>query len=89
MDNFYTGLALMAWLWAQKIQACGTLKSKRRGIPTLETVTKASPRDTYDWTCLQNHPMHAVVGFWKDNKLVRFITTIHGHERAEHTRMQK
>ena len=88
MDNFYSSLTLFAALWALKIQACGTLRDKRKGLPEMD-VTKKSAHDSYDWACLQNHAMHAVVGYWKDNKLTRFLTTIHNQDRHDHTRKRR
>lgn len=79
MDNFYTSMTLLLWLWQRKVQACGTLR-KRKGNPVLN-VDKKSPKDSYDYKYEQVHPSNILVGAWMDNKLTMFMSTIHSHER--------
>ena len=78
MDNFYTSMKLLTDLKKNRVWACGTTNTNRRGFPaefrtTFRQWSKASSRGNMRW--LRSDGNVAVQ--WKDNKTITMLSSFH------------
>ena len=73
-DNYYTSPSLYMTLYKNGVNACGTVRSSRKGFPQeLLTKATASNRSFYDFR--SSGPLLAAV--WIDKRSIYFLSTMH------------
>lgn len=87
LDNYYTKVNLLEYLFDKGIYACGTCLIDRSGFPQgiVEKSKRKFPRGSIDWRMEKN--ILAVT--WLDNKPVNFLTTIHKSDYDKDTPIEK
>lgn len=79
-DNFYTSPELADFLYKRNTYLCGTMRNNRKGYPKelvqSKSVARKMVRGSSDW--LMCGPLLA--SFWKDNRLVYYLSTYHKPE---------
>ena len=72
-DNYYTSFALILSLLANKMYACGTIRTNRKGFPTeLKEMKKLNRGDAFSRSVLTDHgQINAYV--WQDTKTCYFL----------------
>lgn len=77
-DNYFSSIPLMEFLKAENTPACATIRSDRKGLPTLKD-GKAMERGDSDFRVSNT----GIIYFrWKDSKPVHFISNYHGSEET-------
>jgi hypothetical protein len=76
-DNYYTSPKLYLHLYKMEVNACGTVRTNRRGFPKQLVVPQkeVNKRDRGYYDYRANGPLLAVA--WKDRKMVYFVSTAH------------
>ena len=76
-DNYYTSPELYLHLYKMEVNACGTVRTNRRGFPKQLVVPQkeVNKRDRGYYDYRANGPLLAVA--WKDRKMVYFVSTAH------------
>lgn len=70
VDNYYSSLALFAYLHRYKTGACGTVEKSRGGLPTFEEIEELGEQVFY--------PTDNLLAFqWKDKRNVTILSTLH------------
>lgn len=84
-DNYFTSVPLLEKLRVEETWACGTVRSNRKGLPSL-VEDKTLKRGEYDCSFSSTG-----VGFfkWKDTKCVHLCSNFHGSESTEVKRKNK
>lgn len=75
VDNWYTSPALFSYLFANKTNACGTVKANRKGMPVMNKKLKMG-----DIECKASQNILAIK--WHDKRDVKLLSTIHTNELA-------
>lgn len=82
-DNFYTSPQLADYLYSRDTYLCGTIRTNRKGYPKALIKSAAEQRrlarSAYDW--MMCGPLLA--SFWKDNRIVYYLSSFHAPEDAE------
>ena len=76
-DNYFTSPDLLDYLKSKSVLACGTVRSNRKGLPTLATDRSLS-RGEFDFRTTEQGLLYVK---WKDNKVVHFLSNFHGSEK--------
>lgn len=84
-DNYFISISLLETLYLKKTLACGTIRSKRLGLPPMRD-DKDMKRGDHDFR-VSNTGIR--VFKWKDNKIVHFASNFHGTEEVHVKRTQK
>ncbi|XP_046992254.1 piggyBac transposable element-derived protein 4-like [Schistocerca americana] len=71
-DNFFTSVSLLQNLKDDRLFACGTIRSQRKGLPTLKT-DKELQRGEFDWS-VSSGGIACIK--WKDKCVVMLLSTI-------------
>lgn len=75
MDNFYTGMDLMLDLKARRVQACGTVRANRKGLPKNTDLTKKAGLGKHEYRVAQQDDLTFCV--WQDTKTVMVLSNYH------------
>ena len=83
-DNFFNSVPLMDFLREKNVSACGTVRSNRKGLPSLRK-EKEMEKGEFDY-----RTGDGLVFFgWKDNKVVNVLSNFHGTDACTVLRTQK
>ena len=77
IDNYYTSPILLQDLYYKKTVACGTLRSNRKGVPTVIKTTKLAKGDHMAMT-LTGGNLQLIK--WRDKRDVLILTSMHNAE---------
>ncbi|XP_060777628.1 piggyBac transposable element-derived protein 4-like [Neoarius graeffei] len=75
MDNFYTSVPLLVYLKARGIQACGTVRANRRGLPKTKELSKQAGMARHQYRVAQQDELTLCV--WQDTKAVMVLSNHH------------
>ncbi|XP_018013422.1 piggyBac transposable element-derived protein 4-like isoform X2 [Hyalella azteca] len=78
LGNFFSSIPLLETMKANKIQACGTIRTNRKDFPHLESDKKLT-RGKYDYRSTTDG---ITVFKWMDSKAVHLISNFHGTENS-------
>ena len=82
-DNYYTSPDLYTTLYEKGINACGTVRTNRKGFPKVlvHDRRRNEERGYYDYR--SNGPLLAAV--WYDRRFIYFLSTMHSAETSDGT----
>lgn len=83
-DNFFNSVPLMDFLKEKRVSACGTIRSNRKGLPSLMK-EKDLNKGEFDFRTADDLAFFG----WKDNRLVYVLSNFHGTEKCTVLRTQK
>ena len=75
MDNFYTGVPLMVDLKNRGVQACGTVRANRKGLPKSKDLTKQAGMNRHQFKVAQQDDLTFCL--WQDTKAVMVLSNFH------------
>lgn len=75
MDNFYTSVPLLVDLNVRGVQACGTVRTNRRGLPQTKELSKHSGMSRHQYRVAQQDSLTLCV--WQDTKAVLVLSNHH------------
>ena len=75
MDNFYTGVPLMVDLKNRGVQACGTVRANRKGLPKSKDLTKQAGMNRHQFKVAQQDDLTFCI--WQDTKAVMVLSNFH------------
>uniref|UniRef100_A0A0B6ZX71 PiggyBac transposable element-derived protein domain-containing protein n=1 Tax=Arion vulgaris TaxID=1028688 RepID=A0A0B6ZX71_9EUPU len=85
MDNYFTSVELFEHMKANKIFACGTVRSNRKHLPKLQEDKKLQ-RGDFDYSSTEQ----GITFFkWRDNKCVHLLSNYHGNEATTLSRQER
>ena len=84
-DNYFSSVPLLEKLKANKINACGTIRTRRKYFPILAS-DKSLKRGDFDYRSTNNG---ITVFKWMDSKAVHFISNYHGLDLTTVQRKEK
>lgn len=76
VDNWYTSPALCQFLFSRQTNACGMVRSNRKGLPSFAKKLKQGEVDSY-------HTNATLALKWRDKRDVHMLSTIRSAEIAE------
>jgi len=84
-ENYITSICLLEKLKLENTFACGTIRSNRKGIPSLAQ-DKTLERGMYDFktSCLD-----ITIYKWKDNRIVHLASNFHDVEESSVLRTER
>ena len=80
VDNFFTSVPLMEYLFSHKILRCGTLGTYKKYLPKNLSKDSDLKRGEYDYI---------IVYKWRENKVVHVVSNLHGTEQSQVNRKSK
>ncbi len=75
MDNFYTGVELFEEMKAHGLNACGTVRANRKGLPKNDMLTKRASLGRHDFRVAQKGELTFCI--WQDTKTVMVLSNHH------------
>ena len=74
MDYFYSSPSLFLELWMRGVNACGTVRSNRKGLPTA-LLPKNNKSDNHQYKVAQKDELSCCI--WQDKKPVLVLLNFH------------
>ncbi|KAJ8389957.1 hypothetical protein AAFF_G00112420 [Aldrovandia affinis] len=75
MDNFYSGVELFEEMKGHGLDACGTVRANRKGLPKDKMLTKQAALDKHKFRVAQKNDLTFCV--WQDTKVVMVLSNYH------------
>ncbi|KAJ8405604.1 hypothetical protein AAFF_G00315840 [Aldrovandia affinis] len=75
MDNFYSGVELFEEMKGHGLDACGTVRANRKGLPKDKMLTKQATLDKHKFRVAQKNDLTLCV--WQDTKVVMVLSNYH------------
>lgn len=75
MDNFYTGVNLLEEMKTHGLNACGTVRANRKGLPRNESLRKDAAMERHEFRVAQRDELSFCI--WQDTKTVMVLSNHH------------
>ncbi|XP_041944435.1 piggyBac transposable element-derived protein 4-like [Alosa sapidissima] len=75
MDNFYTGVNLLEEMKTHGLNACGTVRANRAGLPKNERLRKKASMEKHEFRVAQKGELTFCI--WQDTKTVMLLSNHH------------
>lgn len=75
MDNFYSGVELFQDMKSKSLDACGTIRANRKGLPRDHKLTKKSHLGKHEFRVAQKDDLTFCI--WQDTKAVMVLSNFH------------
>ncbi|XP_038123493.1 piggyBac transposable element-derived protein 4-like isoform X2 [Cyprinodon tularosa] len=75
MDNFYTGVTLLEEMKTHGLNACGTVRANRTGLPKNERLRKNTSMEKHEFRVAQKDDLTFCI--WQDTKTVMVLSNHH------------